>query len=325
MRLTKTLLAVLCALPLFAQATLNTETPSNLHNEEKGWFWGFWSEYVGQEELEEQEELSQNEEQEDEEIDCTDPEQWKSSCGFIDPGSSFEFQAAQRDELLKQAVMDPSDSNKVEQWQRYQRWVTDQALEMSKVWQWNLMQNQELNPTTATPIASFGIRAASTLKKGQRVSTLEAIKEQGGFLVWFTRSDCVFCHEMAEPLYYMKERNNIEMYAASLDGECIEFFKDSCQTGDLVIEAARHLAVQNVPDIWLHLPKDELWFRVSSGMESTSMILSRIELFFGAVTRAAEKGLSKAEGSERPAVDFSVKSLMEQSQGGLGRGVDNEK
>lgn len=317
----KPLLLLLLILTSFATA----QTVEHERNNERGWFWGFWSQFVDEEEIEEEIAAQEQEQgQEPEEIDCTNPDQWKPRCGFIDPGNSFDFQSQQRDALLRQAVMNPSDTNKVEQWQRYQRWVTDQAIEMSQVWQWNLIQNQELNPAVATPIAAFGLRAAANLRKGQRASTLDSIKEQGGFLVWFTRSDCVFCHEMAEPLSLLQKRHNIDIYAASLDGECLEKFEGRCETGELVIEAARHLSVANVPDLWLHLPKDDLWFRVSSGMESTTLILSRIDLFFGAVTRAAEKGIKNASDPNRPAVDFSVRSMMEQSRGGLGRGVDNE-
>lgn len=317
------------ALPVGAIAQqapeLEPEQPDN--ENERGWFWGFWSQFV-----DEKPDDKEEEEKEEpvvvapsqEERDCTDPGQWQADCGFVDPDGDFDFQAAQRDALLEDAVMNPSDTNKVKQWQKYQRWVTDQALEMSQVWQWNLMQNQELNPTAASPVAAFGIRAANSLRKSERKNAIEAINDQGGFLFWFTRDECVFCHEMAEPLYHMKERNNLEMYAASLDGVCPEHFEDACETGDLVIQAARHLNVDNVPDIWLHLPKDDLWFRVSTGIEATTVILSRIELFFGAITRAAEKGLENAPGSINPNVDFSPKDLMKKSRGGLGRGVTHE-
>ncbi|BBI65809.1 hypothetical protein HSBAA_PA_4120 (plasmid) [Vreelandella sulfidaeris] len=101
-------------------------------------------------------------------------------------------------------------------------------------------------------------------------------------------------------------------------------FSNSCDTTGRSVEAAGHLAVEAVPDLWLYLPQDDLWFRVSSGVEAAQRITSRIEVFFGAIQRAAEKGLEAVGDGTSPPVDFSVPDMLERSSGGLGAGIPKE-
>lgn len=292
------------------------------NSSECGWFWGHLDDDDEEKEPKVKPPvLPEVKEKESEDRDCSDPEEWEPSCGFVDPKGSFSFQAKQRDELLNQAVMNPNNPKTVEGFQRYMRWAVDKAITMSHMWEWNKIQNQELNPLVHSPVSSFGLRAASRAEDGKRNAVMEEIKDQGGFLVWFTRSKCQFCHDMQPVMKQLGRRTGLTIYNAPLDNVCMEQFQESCDATGRPVEAAGHLGIEAVPDLWLHLPEDDLWFRVSSGVEAAQRISSRIEVFFGAIQRAAEKGLNAVGEGNSPAVDFSVPDMLERSSGGLGAGI----
>lgn len=291
---------------------------------ERGWFWGFFESL--HEALEEEEEQTppasppETPEKEPQEQDCTDPEQWTVECGFVDPKGDFAFQSAQQKELLNHATMNPNDPQAVEGFQRYMKWAINQSITMARVWKWNMLQNQDLNPRSHTPVSAFGLRAAMRVEDAYRDSVIAEIRDQGGFLVWFTRSTCPYCHDMRETMLRIGRNTQLEIWNASLDGECMEGFEELCRFGKPVIEAARRLNIASVPDLWLYLPQDDVWFRISSGIESVETITARLELFFGAVRRAALKGLENGKNGS-PSVDFSVPDILERSKGGHGYGV----
>lgn len=324
-----TRIAVLTALGLSLAGGAHAQPVSCKENPdaaECGWFWGFMEEPEKEEKpeelpipiLPEPKESEQEPEEEKDKDPCEDPETWSAEeCGFVDPGKSFEFQSQQRDALLKRAVMSPNDPEAVRGFQQYMNWAVDGALNMSRTWEWNMMQDQELNPFVQNPVSAYGLRAASRVEDEHRDDVMEEIERQGGFLVWFTRNSCQHCHDMQKPLGFLKERTGLEIWNAPLDGECMDGYEDQCEPGAITVEGARHLGIQAVPDLWLHLPKDDLWFRVSSGVEPAGKIAGRVEHFFGAVQKAAKKGLDNAKNAPGPAVDFSEDDLIEGSDGGL--------
>ncbi|CDG56034.1 conserved exported hypothetical protein [Halomonas sp. A3H3] len=319
------LLALSPATEAQSEAGSNRACLDSNNPKECGWFWGHLDD--DEEEKEEEQEkppeviAEPREETSEEDRDCTDPDEWEPSCGFVDPQGSFDFQAKQRDMLLNQAVMSPNNPETVERFQRYMRWAVDQAITMSRMWEWNQIQNQDLNPLVHSPVSSFGLRAASRAQDGKRNAVMEEINDQGGFLVWFTRSTCQFCHDMQPVMKQLGRRTGLTIYNAPLDNVCMSDFTETCDTTGRSVEAAGHLAIEAVPDLWLHLPQDDLWFRVSSGVEAAQRITSRIEVFFGAIQRAAEKGLNAVSDGAGPAVDFSVPDMLERSSGGLGAGI----
>lgn len=304
------LLLSLALSPVYA----STEKP------ERGWWWGLfeslWDDEDEDEEPEEERVIVLPVEPREEEKDCTDPEQWDTDCGFVDPDGSFEFQSIQQQALLENATMNPNDPEAVEAFQRYMRWAINQSITMARMWQWNMLQNQELNPRIHSPVSAFGIRAALNVREGQEASVMKEIKTQGGFLVWFTRTSCPYCHSMLPSMKRLERLSGLTVWNVALDDECMDGFEGKCRGGERAIEAARHLGIAAVPDLWLHLPQDDVWLRISSGVEAIETITARVELFFGAVQRAAAKGIQNSGGIQ-PSVDFSVPEFLERSAGGM--------
>lgn len=305
-------------------ASAVTPAPGADANPERGWFWGFFEtlqEAVEEKFIELPVVPPEPLDPEAQERDCTDPEQWDVECGFVDPKGDFRFQSLQRDALLSHATMNPQDPRAVEGFQRYMHWAVNQAITMARTWQWNMIQNQDLNPRAHTPVSAFGLRAALRVEEAHQASVLAEIKAQGGFLVWFTRTTCPYCHDMRDTMLRVSRASNLTVWNAALDGECMEGFEEYCRGGPDVINAARRLNIAAVPDLWLYLPEDDVWLRISSGIESVETINNRMELFFGAIRRAAIRGIKNSAGEQRPSVDFSPAGLLESSKGGTAAAI----
>lgn len=135
---------------------------------------------------------------------CLSKDTWTDDCGFINPGSDFEFQEKQRDALLVRMVMNPQDSKAVEDFQYYTKWMFDQAAQVANMWYYNRIQNPELDPQATSPVSQFGLRLVGDLEKAKSEDIFNLLKEEG-MLVYFTRSDCSFCHEMAPTIHRLQK------------------------------------------------------------------------------------------------------------------------
>src|SRR5699024_3680979 len=143
-------------------------------------------------ELAAQQERTQDEDAEVVDL-CKEADTWTADCGFIDPGLDYDFSQKQRKEHVQSAVMAPNDPNKVKELQRFNSWAVSKAVTMMKMWQWNMVQNQELNPTLTAPVANFALQAMADVRSKGRVDVVRQIREGGGFLMFFTRKECPAC------------------------------------------------------------------------------------------------------------------------------------
>jgi len=234
---------------------------------------------------------------------CTDISNWEESCGFIDPGIDFDFQAKQRDIFLKNLLMKSHDPQSVENMQRYQKWLVTKAVEASKVWEFNMVQKPELSASTKNPISSFGLSMATRLREDTSEAVLREVKSEGGLFVWFTRSDCPFCHKQTILMDKLQRDYDLKIRNVSLDAECMPGYEDGCFTAPYSILPAKELGVNIVPSFYVYMPKDDTWIRVSNGLESTSTIISRIRNFFLAVKSAHINGINNGDGNS-PSIDF---------------------
>lgn len=255
----------------------------------------------------------------EEEKKCTTAKTWEPSCGFVDPGNDFEFQAKQRDELLNQMVMTKNSPKQVEAFQYYMRWVMGRASEVGNVWQYNMSQNPELDPSVQKPVSVLGLRLASEAKSASEREIMSILKEEGAFFVYFSQDDCKFCHAMTSTLNDLANDTKLPVYNAALDGKCMRGLEKGCQVGPTVLAAAQKLNVETVPAIFLHVPKDT-WLRISTGATDLSTLKARTRSFFQAYRTAVLKGVNNGIDG-RPPVDFS----RNDESNGLGKGVTKTK
>ena len=289
-------------------------------NPERGWWW--YEIYPEDEDLEisapatppAQPELSQP--LTPKEDPCKSKSTWSVDCGFVNPGRDFEFQAKQRDELLKAMVMSPNDPKTVEAFQYYMKWIMDQAATAANMWYFNRIQNPDLDPQTTSPVSSFGIKLVTKIKKARSREIFDLLKEDG-MLVYFTRTDCSYCHDMLDTILRVARDTGIELWNASLDDECMPGI-DKCLRSDKTTLPAAALSVRTVPTLFLHV-KPGIWLRISTGVTDAETIKSRIVNFFSAYRAALVKGVSNGQGM-RPSVDFSQTSVIDGK--GIAEGVN---
>jgi len=312
---------------------VNKETP------ECGWYFGYDEELHKDDESKKvpvvkkmSNEEASSEEQEEvavekgavEENPCATAETWVAPCGFVDPQGDFDFQAIQRDALLQAAAMNPKDTDAVEGLQYYMKWAVNQAVLMTKMWRYNMVQNTELDATVDAPVSAFGLRLSSGISSKSRKSMFSIINDAGGFLVFFSRSDCEYCHEILPLVQRLHQDTSISVWNASLDSECLKGFTDKCMVAPDTILPAQILQVDIVPAIFLYLPEDESWVRISTGITPVKEMESRIFNFAQAIKTATKAG-NNVDGTGKAAVDFDGKSLFERANSvGLAKGIKNE-
>jgi hypothetical protein len=253
------------------------------------------------------------------EDECASPDTWTAKCGFVNPGTSFTFQAKQRDALMEQMVMSQNDPKAVEAFQYYMKWAMGRASEVANLWHYNMVQNPELDAQTTQPISSFGLKLMTDVKKGRAEEIFNALQEEKGMLVYFTRSDCHFCHSMAPLVKSIAADTMLPVWNAALDDTCLEGFERQCKAGADVQRPAAALQVSIVPSLFLHVPPST-WIRLSTGVTDKESIMARTVSFFSAYRSALLKGIDNGDGA-KAAVDFSD----EGSFSGSARGVTPSK
>lgn len=250
---------------------------------------------------------------------CLSVATWTANCGFVNPKNSFEFQAKQRDELMQQMALNPDSAKAVESFQRYNKWVVEQGVKAAQMWQYNMVQNPDLDPSVAAPISAVGLALVSSANNASAVEIWRVIAESGGFLVMFTRDDCPYCHSSLPLVARVSTETGIPAYVAPLDGKC---FKDvpaeACLPGDVSYASGVALQATLVPAVFLYVP-DQTWIRVATGVVTSETMKSRISNFFAAYRSGVAKGLASESGS--PAVSFGGQAGIQQGAKGTAEGV----
>lgn len=246
---------------------------------------------------------------------CKAAETWKPECGFVNPGTDFEFQAKQRDALLEHMTMSQNDPKAVEAFQYYMKWVMGRATEVANLWYYNMVQNPDLDASASQPVSSFGLRLMTDVKKGHAQEIFKSLKTDEAMLVYFTRSDCQFCHAMAPNVQNIAQETGLPIWNAALDDACIPGFEKSCRTGAAVQKPAQTLQVTIVPTLFLHVPPST-WIRLSTGVSDETSILARTVSFFSAYRTALLKGVNNG-GAQRASVDFSGESSITGNAAGV--------
>lgn len=233
---------------------------------------------------------------------CAQKATWTADCGFVHPGTDFEFQALQRDRLMERMSLAYNDPKAVEAFQYYMRWVLERTAETTNLWWYNMVQNPELDPNVSSPVSAFGLRLMTEVRHGRDAELFSLIKAEGGFFVYFSRHDCKFCHEMSPVLQLLSRRTGLEVRNAALDTTCIPPFEAGCMTAPASEAAAQALQVATVPAVFLYV-KPNTWIRVATGIVDLDSILTRTVQFFAAYRAALLSGVENGEGA-RPSVDF---------------------
>lgn len=297
----------------FSSENTNEEQRCNQGKEgiECGWHFGYIDPLGELKEEEKPKEQPQTDIQisiksEEKEQDCTKFEEWTESCGFVDPGTNFEFQSKQRDAFLQGLVMKSGSQKAVKNMQKYNKWLVTRAIEASRIGEFNLVQDPNLSSEVKRPTNSFGLRSLVELRENTTEAVIEEIASKGGMLVWFTRSDCIFCHKQRGILNIFSKKYDLPIRNASLDEVCFEKVDPNCLKAPFTLEPAEKLNVQIVPSLFIYTPEDDSYIRISNGLEPVDIIANRIKNFFLGIKSAHINGIINAEDGA-PNVDFTHK------------------
>lgn len=306
-----TIILLSASLPVISAQEPETKSRCNENKEgiECGWHFGFidplgeLTEETKEEKQKTEITITAKQPEEKKEQDCTKRDEWTESCGFIDPGTDFEFQSKQRDIFLQNLVMKSGDQKAVKNMQKYNKWLVGKAIEASRIGEFNLVQDPTLSADVKAPTNAFGLSALTDLRENTTEAVIEEINRKNGMLVWFTRSDCVFCHKQKNILNTFKKKYDLEIRNASLNEECFTGIDPRCLTAPLTLEPAKKLNVQIVPSLFIFIPEEDAYIRISNGLESVSVIANRIKNFFLGVKSAHVNGIINSTDNA-PNVDF---------------------
>ena len=232
---------------------------------------------------------------------CRHTATWTARCGFLTP-HSFAFQARERDALLHRMVIHPNSQKAVKAVQRYTRWVVDQAITATRMWQYNTVQDPSLSGTATAPISTYGLRLAFSTHSLNKAAAWQAIRRFGGVLILFTKADCPYCQGEVPPMQGFERDTGLTIWQASLKGPCDKAFARHCVSAARSLLPAHLLHVSIVPTLFLYLPKN-VWIRVYAGLTTTETAEDNLYNFFVAWREAALHKL-KTSGAA-PAMDFN--------------------
>jgi hypothetical protein len=235
---------------------------------------------------------------------CVKKDTWEPDCGFVVPGDDFAFQSKQRDALLERMSVSKNDPKAVEAFQKYMRWVLERTAEVTNLWWYNMVQNPDLDPVVSSPVSAFGIKLMTEVQKNQEKEIFDLLTDEGAMYVFFSRSDCAFCHQMAGALSRLSEQTHIPVRNAALDEKCIPGFESGCMTAPDTLAPAQSLNVTTVPSVFLYVPSSHTWLRIATGIVDQISMANRTSQFFMAYRTAMLKGVENGEGA-KASVDFS--------------------
>ena len=239
-------------------------------------------------------------------VNCNSSKEWIAECGFIDPGkikgnlnTRFKFEQNEMTQLMRGAAMSPNNMNKVYQFQKFNWWAVNQAMNMSYTWQYNMAQHPNIDPNVKNPSSEFASLMVSKLNS-QAESDFYKMLSKSAYLIYFSRSDCKYCHLEAPLVKDFSEETGLKIVNASLDNGHISIFKNYL-TAKQTITPGRILKVGTVPTLFLYLKPNmtgkihaSQFIRVATGVVTEDVIKQRIIDFVRAYHHAIVSGVIDA-------------------------------
>lgn len=224
---------------------------------------------------------------------------------------------------MQSMVMNPEDPNAVLQFQKYNQWLANEAIQVANMWYFNEIQHPGLNPQSTHPISQFGLQLAENVKRNTDDQIFSYLAKHAIFLD-FTRQSCYYCHAMAPNVMSLGHKTGVPVWDASLSTTgCLPGFQNHCVAAPLTIKPAEMLRVKEVPTLFLFIRPDT-WIRVGTGVVDEATLRARIVDFVSAYRTAILKGVHNGNGAQA-SVDFAPGADSAKSLGGDGAGVTSKK
>ncbi|MBD3821243.1 MAG: conjugal transfer protein TraF [Thiotrichales bacterium] len=190
------------------------------------------------------------------------------------PKELVEFEAMQKEleNKLRIAYMDPTEEN-LKNYIEYQNMVTQKAAIFTDVWKRTLWGNPELDYAQKFPVAQMAKATNQRVINQKEKQNWESLKEEGYGLFFFYRSDCPYCHQMANPIRIVSKQTGLEVLPISVDGVLLnDKFPNSVEDSG----QAQTLQVQSTPSLFLVNARTKDIMPIATGWVSVEEIKKRI-------------------------------------------------
>ena len=258
-------------------------------------------------------------------INCANPKEWKAQlCGFVVPMSlknwsdRYAFEQQEYKALLPYSVFSTTPTGAISpkanyQWQRFQNWALDWAMQYSYVWDYVRLQHPDVNSVAQAPVSQFGNNLIRNINAANEQAYLKNLSKTA-MLVFFTRHGnkgtpqyCPICQAMAPVVLDLSQTTGIPVYEASLDHKHFEHFNYHLWPQTKL--PAQILKVSIVPTLFLYLKPNEQgkgaqWIRVAINAEAEDTIKKRIVNFVQGFRDAIVSGFQSASKKLPNSPDF---------------------
>ena len=236
---------------------------------------------------------------------CTHKETWESHCGFVNPGGNFLFFSIQAEKLEQNMVMNAEDAEATKQYQRLHQWAITQAIQVAENWEFNRMNGLDWSDEM-NGMSRFGLRLYRQSQALKQQALFEAVKKEGGLLLWFTRADCAYCHHTASVYTSIHQETGIPLVNVSILGDCILSDEEQydCGQGEKAMIIAQLAAVDVTPALYVYIPHDAeiekkgknnaQFIAINKGVETTDRIVDRLYRFLAMTQHSTMDMLEKA-------------------------------
>jgi conjugal transfer pilus assembly protein TraF len=189
---------------------------------------------------------------EEKEKDCSNADEWDSSCGFVNPDNlppeeAFAFQSKQRDTLLQNMSVRPDSMDSVVNAQKYMNWVIDKAMLLADMYQYSAVQNPELDPNADHSGSSFAQNLIAARNLDNKKQFWTAMKSWDSEIVLFTRASCDFCAQQADNIRPIQIDSGLPLLEVALEDECVADYASQCIKGEQALLAAQQFNIETVP------------------------------------------------------------------------------
>lgn len=174
------------------------------------------------------------------------------------------------DALKDRATMNPSEEN-VKNYIAAQQFAFDKGSVFADTWRRVVWTNPDLDYSLRRPVNNSAIRTYDTQRDQDEAGQIKTLAKEHG-LMFFFRSDCPYCHQLAPTLKMLSRQYGIEILPISLDGGGLpDYPNPKVNAGQ-----ARALGVQRVPAVFIASRKTGDMAPIGYGVMSVSEIINRI-------------------------------------------------
>jgi conjugal transfer pilus assembly protein TraF len=178
--------------------------------------------------------------------------------------------------LREVAIFDPTNQN-VHRYLQAQEYVLSRSQLFADTARRVVWQNPDVDYTAKSPQANYSLTAQRARATDRRYEVLEQISKNHGIL-FFVRSDCAYCHDMAPVLSAMSRQYGIEVLAVSLDGKGIPGFPRPRTDNGISKFVSNGEGVATVPALYLVSNDQKTVVALGTGALAAEEIAERIRV-----------------------------------------------